>query len=199
MAEGLVRVVAWVPRGTEARLGELVQAERARRRLMVAEDPRWDTSGRTADERAAVKLARVAWLADLRGRGELLDTSAAVLALGVRGELAARGWDHEWPPAPETAVSGRWWGSRAEGFPERVAANLPVALVDQVRAACWHSSPIAELRAWRDRRPGPLRGALRAEYDQLAAGVKVPGEIWRGAYRRVLGWPSTHAAEDAQG
>ncbi|MFF0526579.1 hypothetical protein ACFYTC_48505 [Actinomadura nitritigenes] len=188
MAEGLVRVVAWVRLGTSARLSALVDSERARRWLLVADDPRWGTSGLSGAERARVKLARVEWLDGLRERGELLDTAAAVLALGVRAELVARGWDHEWPAAPETAVSGRWPGSRATGWPERIGANLSVGLVEQVRAACWHSSPIAELRAFRDAYPGIVGGRLLREYDELSARVITPGDVWRAAYERTL-WP----------
>ncbi|MER6816456.1 hypothetical protein ABT299_44945 [Spirillospora sp. NPDC000708] len=194
MAEGLVRVVAWVRLGTADRLTALVDGERARRWLLVADDPRWDDSGLSGAERARVKLARVAWLAGLRERGELLDTAAAVLALGVRAELAERGWDHDWPAAPETAVSGRWPGARAQGFPERIGANLSAGLVERVRAACWHSSPIADLRAFRDAFPGLLTGRELREYEELAARVVTPGDIWRAGYQRVL-WPDQGGAE----
>lgn len=196
MAEGLVRVAAWVRLGTEGRLADLVDAERARRRLLVAEDPRWDVTfpGMPAAVRAEVRLARVAWLAELRERGELLDTAAAVLAVGVRAELAARGWDREWPDAPETAISGRWPGSRSTGWPERIGANLPVGLVEQVRAACWHSSPIDELREFRDSFPGLLTGRRLREYDELTAQLTTPGEIWRAGFGRVL-WPDQDGAE----
>ncbi|KAB2376996.1 hypothetical protein [Actinomadura montaniterrae] len=180
--------------GTEARLSALTNAERARRWLLVADDPRWDDSGLSGAERGRVKLRRVAWLAELRERGELLDTAAAVLALGVRAELAERGWDHQWPAAPETAVSGRWPGARSSGWPERIGANLPASLVEQVRAACWHSSPIAELRAFRDAFPGLLTGRRLREYNELSARVVTPGDIWRAGYQRVL-WPDQGDAE----
>ncbi|SNS80780.1 hypothetical protein [Actinomadura mexicana] len=189
-----MRVAAWVRLGTEGRLADLVASERARRRLLVADDPRWDDSHLGAAGRAAVKVARVAWLAELRERGELLDTAAAVLAVGVHAELAARGWDREWPDAPETAISGRWPGSRSTGWPERIGANLPVGLVEQVRAACWHSSPIDELREFRDAFPGLLTGVRLREYDELTAQITTPGEIWRAGFGRVL-WPDQDGAE----
>jgi hypothetical protein len=116
---------------------------------------------------------------------------------GVRGELVARGWaETAWPDAPETALAGRWWGSRVGGYPEKIAGSVPAPLVEQVRAACWWTSypAITELRHWRDAHPEPVSERLgtgeinpvHRTYTELAARITVPGTIWREALDRVL-------------
>lgn len=49
----------------------------------------------------------------LRETGKLADSLDALVAFGVRAELAARGWDRDWPPLPAQAKNpGRQPGTR---------------------------------------------------------------------------------------
>ncbi|MBG0819078.1 hypothetical protein [Planomonospora sp. ID82291] len=184
---GTIPVVARVATGTKARLAALIAAEKAKRSALV---PAALPLGLDAAQRAEARTRARERLEKLRTRGELLDTVDAALARGVRLELAARGWDHAWPPVPASAPSsGRWPGSREAGWAETVSARLPGALVGRVQAACWHASAdaITELRAWRELHPGRLADpGLVATYERLAAGVTTPGAIWRAALQRVL-------------
>jgi hypothetical protein len=136
--------------------------------------------------------------AHLRETGELTDTLDALVAFGVRAELAARGWDRQWPPLPAQAKNpGRWPGTRDGGWPERVTVRLPAPLVNQVLSACWHTSAdaIGKLRDWRDEHPDmlptkpfryPEDDAALAEYEALAAQVTPAGHIWRAAVQRGI-------------
>jgi hypothetical protein len=189
----IVRVLAAVRYGTVARLETFVVAEQKRLKAWIAADPRWDIEGLPRAEVARVRAARRAWVAERREAAEVLDTRDAVMTHGVRLELAARGWDHDWPAPPaEAALRGRWPGSRDGGYPERVAAALPPALVERVRGACWDNSApaIRALWAWRDENPGLLLDSASPaleEYRRLAAQVITHGDIWRAALAQVLG------------
>jgi hypothetical protein len=189
VAAGLVRLVVRARHGTAELVEARVAAEIDRRYALDAE--RWPVQGLRAAERAEQRAERAAWLRAARERGELLDTNGVLLTHGVRGELARRGWDTDWPPAPVGVdLGGRWWGSMETGYPDRVTCSLPVGLVDQVRAACWWTSKnaIAGLMAWRDEHPGPVPryGLARERYERLAAEVTVPGEIWRAGLDAVV-------------
>jgi hypothetical protein len=196
MGRGVVRVVAAVPYGTADRVQQLVAAERRRLKDLLKKDKRWNTSKLPRTEAAIVREQKQQWINDQREAGTLLDTNGVVLTIGIRAELKGRGWDHSWPPSPpQASLAGRWPGSRDGGYPDRVAANLPLELVTQVWAACWHTSApaIEALRNWRDEHPtivrasvDPDEAAALREYERLAAEVTVPGEIWRAGIARVV-------------
>jgi hypothetical protein len=105
----------------------------------------------------------------------LVDTLDVLVTLGVRAELAARGWDTTpWPPPPaEALVPGHWPGSRNRGWPEKVTVRLPAPLVAMVWSACRHTSAkaIAKLRDWRDAHPRalPIRAFRTGREDQALA------------------------------
>ncbi|WP_329020262.1 hypothetical protein [Streptomyces sp. NBC_01601] len=186
--------------GVRARLDGLLAAEKVRG-VVLSAGPQWRTYGLPREEASGVRARWRTELQRLRTQGELLDTRDAVVEYGVRGELRARGWDHdEWPEAPEEAWdTGRWPGSRDGGYPERVSARLDGELVRRTVAACWATSceAIAALRRWRDAHPGitPSRYRLGeggreelvgplAEYERLSARVTTTGEIWRAGLAR---------------
>ncbi|MFD3422606.1 hypothetical protein [Streptomyces decoyicus] len=174
-------------------------------RAQWSADARWRTYGLRKAEAARRRAAWRTEVARLRQVGELLDTKDVIVEYGVREELTARGWDHDWDPAPEEAWDqGRWPGSRDRGpggYPDRVSARLDADLVAQAMAACWWSSApaIEQLRAWRDLHPGltppryqldedgrrRLAGPL-AEYARLAEQVTTTGTIWRAGVTRGL-------------
>jgi hypothetical protein len=196
MADGRVRVVVSAVPGTAELLREWCTAEKARRAVLLEAVPALRLRGGGA-ERARIRVRRAAWTDRARERGLVLDTAGAVLAWGVRRELEVRGWDADWsPPEGVTDLPGRWYGSQGRGWPEHVAASLPVALVDQVRAACWETSreAITALREWRDDHPDPLPRRLpggrpnpeMVVYEELAAQVTTPGQIWRAGLDHVL-------------
>ncbi|MFF9785604.1 hypothetical protein [Streptomyces nigrescens] len=188
-----------VDHGVPLQLDAAVEVQSTRRTVLSAA-PEWRTYGLPRAEAAEVRARWRQEVQRLRAAGELLDTRDAVLAHGVRAELAARGWNREWDEAPEEAWDqGRWPGSRSGGHPDRVSARLDEALVRQVVAACWHTSreAITALRAWRDAHPhivpprhrpadgdeptGPL-----AEYERLAAQVTTTGTIYRAGLTRGI-------------
>lgn len=203
---GTTPVTARLAYGTEqqlAALRPLVKAERARARAL-AKTPQWDWDGLPGREAAAKRAQWAMYRAHLRESGELADTLDALVASGVRAELAARRWDRDWPPLPAQARNpGRWPGTRDGGWPEPVTVRLPAALVNQVLAACRHTSgdTIGRLRDWRDAHPDilptkpfryPEEDAALAEYEQLAAQVTPAGRIWRprsARHRRRAGHP----------
>ncbi|WP_399087913.1 hypothetical protein ACGH2B_12190 [Streptomyces sp. BBFR2] len=167
-------------------------------RRELAADERWSTSGLSRREASAVRARWRQELAEMREHGRLLDSLDALAALGVRREMAARGWDRPWPACPPQARDlGRWPGSADGGFPEQLPLRLPVGLENQVRAACWYTSyeAIEALVEWRRRHPqviprrrwAPpgLEDALDA-YDRLAARVTTTGEIWRAGVERGM-------------
>ncbi|WP_440106487.1 DUF4158 domain-containing protein [Streptosporangium sp. H16] len=143
-----------------------------------------------ADERAALAAQVLADVAQMRERGELADTVDALLTHAVRVEMTFRSWDVDWPSPPLGAPrAGRWPGSRDGGWPEKIVARLPVDLVAQVHAACWNTSKdaIEVLRRWRDAHPAVVlsREDLTG-YEELAAQVSTPGQVWRAAIARAL-------------
>ncbi|MFF9480630.1 hypothetical protein [Streptomyces sp. NPDC014733] len=144
----------------------------------------------------------------MRERGLLLDSLDALATLGVRREVADRGWDRPWPACPPQARGlGRWPGSADGGFPEQLPLRLPAVLENQVRAACWYTSAgaIEALEVWRRRypqviprrrwAPSGLESALET-YDRLAARVTTTGEIWRAGIERGM---AAAARRDAVG
>ncbi|GLF99932.1 hypothetical protein [Streptomyces yaizuensis] len=180
------------------RLDEVVAAEARRRveegkrvRAVLSADDRWYTYRLPREEAARVRAAWRAEVERLRTAGELLDTLDVLAAFGVRAELRARGWDRHWPPLPPEAPAekGRWPGSRDRCFAGSLTLRLPAGLAAQTRAGCWDVSKgaIAEVRRWRDRSPGTVRDATElALYEQHAASITTPGDIWRAAIRRSL-------------
>ncbi|MEU4229520.1 hypothetical protein AB0F17_34930 [Nonomuraea sp. NPDC026600] len=174
-------------------LTQRIPQEAAARRQVLA-DPRWQvTWDMTAVERASIRAAARAHIADMRERGELLDTVDALMTHAVRIELTRRGWDHDWPPVPNIAPrAGRWPGSVDQQWPAKINARLPADLVARVHAACWHTSAeaIGELRRWRDNHPEVVTEhrapTLWAQYKALADQVTTPGDVWRQALGRLL-------------
>ncbi|WP_234043348.1 hypothetical protein [Streptomyces marianii] len=198
--------------GVRARLREVVDAEKSRARVLSSA---WRTYG---VPRAEAASARAGWRKErqrLHAEGQLLDTVDALVEFGVREELRARGWDRQWPAAPEEAWDqGRWPGSRDGGFPDRVSARLDGILADQVVAACWATSreAVEALRRWRDANPGITAPRVRldeagrerlvgplAEYERLSALVTTTGEIWRSGLARGLGRGAVLVRESAGG
>ncbi|MDP9850247.1 hypothetical protein [Streptosporangium lutulentum] len=187
---GTVAVMARVAHGTRKRLTARMEAERARRSALLTAARAEIGPHLAALERAERRAALTRRLAELREHGELADTVDVLLTHAVRGEMAARAWDVDWPPVPAGAPrAGRWPGSRDGGWPEKIVARIPAELEAQVHAACWHTSKeaIAELRTWRDARPAPVFDVdALALYERLADQVTTPGEIWRAAVDRAL-------------
>ncbi|MGJ6969047.1 hypothetical protein ACSDR0_44850 [Streptosporangium sp. G11] len=163
----------------KARRRELLQTARSQIDPLAPVDERV--------ERAAQVLAD---LAQMRERGELVDTVDALLTHAVRVEMAERGWDVDWPSPPLGAPrAGRWPGSRDGGWPEKIVARLPAELVARVHAACWGVSKdaIEALRRWRDGHPGVvLSREDLVVYEDLAGKVITPGAVWRSAVDRAL-------------
>ncbi|MFB6881435.1 hypothetical protein ACFCY8_11445 [Streptomyces noursei] len=216
MPRGAVHAV-WI--AVDAGIAEQVkQAAEAHKSLRVQrwDDPRWHTYGFRKAEAARRRAAWRTEVAGLRLAGELLDTKDVLIEYGVREELAARDWDHDWDPAPEEAWDqGRWPGSRdrgPSGYPERVSARLDAGLVAQTVAACWHTSApaIEQLRTWRDLNPGltppryqmdeqgrsRLVGPL-TDYARLAEQVTTTGTIWRAGVTRGLAHARTLIPDQA--
>lgn len=189
---GTTAIKAWISLTMRERLDERLAAERARRREIFAA-PEWrPTSPMSSSDRAALSGRARAHLADLRERGELLDTIDVLMRHAVQAELDRRGWLRRWPPVPAQAPQGRWPGSIAAGWPLALSASVPVRLAEQVRAGCWHTSKdaIEALRRWRDRHPGVITRfndpLLWEEYEALAAKVTTPGRVWRAALAHLL-------------
>ncbi|RSM93780.1 hypothetical protein DMB42_52120 [Nonomuraea sp. WAC 01424] len=185
--------------GTLGRLQTVIKAEKARgRAFLVALRSQLgaDAPERSAAERAAARARARARLAELRRDGELTDTRDVLVTHALRAELAARGWDHDWPPPPADAPgAGRWPGSIARSWPESLTVRLPADLAAQLQRACAHvSAPaVAAVRVWRDAHPGIITPrtdpALWEEYQRLAADVITPGDVLRAAVARALPHP----------
>ncbi|MFD7556468.1 hypothetical protein ACFV9E_18260 [Streptomyces sp. NPDC059835] len=160
-------------------------------RVVLSAEDRWFTHGLPREEAARIRAAWRAEVERLRTTGELLDTLDVLAAFGVRAELRARGWDHDWPPLPPEAPAenGRWPGSRDKRFTGSLTLRLPAELATRTRAGCWDVSKaaVAELRRWRDRNPGTVRDVAELHlYEQHAANITTPGDIWRAAIRHTL-------------
>ncbi|MDJ0375787.1 hypothetical protein QMK19_41050 [Streptomyces sp. H10-C2] len=197
---GTITVTARVAYGTKRQLADmrpLFKAERARARALST-SAQWNWDGLPGREAAAKRAQWAMYRAHLREAGELADTLDGLVAFGVRTELAALGWDRDWPMLPAQAKNpGRWPGTRDGGWPERVTVRLAAGLVNQVLAACWHTSAdaIGKLRDWRDKHPDmlptrpfryPAEDAALAEYEELAAQVTPAGDIWRAAVQHAV-------------
>ncbi|MFF2354917.1 hypothetical protein ACFVVL_34765 [Kitasatospora sp. NPDC058115] len=103
-------------------------------------------------------------LAEQREAGALAGSRDWLLVPGVRAELAARGWDRDWPPIPSGALAaGRRWGTapaRYEGshdegetkFLGRLGLRLPGEVGERLQRACyWHNAEIErQLQEWAD-------------------------------------------------
>jgi hypothetical protein len=190
---GTVTVMARVAYGTRARLTTRLSAEKTRRRELLDEARSRITPAMGALARAELRAETARELARLRRQGELADTVDVLVTHAVRAELAARGWDVDWPPVPGTAPrAGRWPGSRDTGWAEAITARIPAELEAQVHAACWHTSSdaIEALRSWRDDHPHLVFDAVDlADYERLADQVTTPGMVWRAAVDRALPKP----------
>ncbi|MFD0403390.1 hypothetical protein ACFVHI_35545 [Kitasatospora sp. NPDC127121] len=120
--------------------------------------------GLRAGELARARRATREALAEQREAGHLAGSKDWLLVPGVRAELAARGWDHDWPPIPRGALAaGRRWGtdpSRYEAqhdegetkFLGRLGLRLPHEVGEQLRRGCyWHNAEIEkQLQEWAD-------------------------------------------------
>lgn len=148
--------------------------------------------------RAAWQADTAALVVDTRRNGIVLDTLAAAIEWGARQELAARGWNHEWPePAREAYAKGRWPGSTDEAVPDVIHVRVDADLEAQVRAACWATSAeaITALRVWRDEHPDKVFQIRElAKYNKLAAQVTTTGDIWRAAVDRAVDRKKAHTA-----
>lgn len=178
---------------TRTRLDERLAAERARAKEIRNDPQWWVTEDMRTKERARIRAQLRAHLAGLRQRGELLDRVDVLVTHAVRLELAAREWNRDWPPVPDTAPkASRWPGSMAGGWPAQVRALIPAEYAERVHAGCWHTSAdaIEALRDWRDAHPEIITEfstpTLWAEYKALADRVTTPGKVWRAALGRVL-------------
>lgn len=148
-------------------------------------------AGMTSREAAARRGRWEDEKAQLRRRGQLIDSLDALVTAGLCTVLKERGWDHEWDVVPRQArARGRSCDSPGSGWPEQVSVRLPADLVDTVRAACWHTSRQARdaLEGWKARypkvRPNQPVGArcdaeALAEYLELCAKINHRGDVWR--------------------
>lgn len=113
-----------------------------------------------------------------RAEGRLLGSRARLVAWHLERALDEMGWSStDWPALPaEGTRAGRRWGSpnrsrRDRSEPllgARLAIDLPPALGEQLRRACyWHSEPaIKALQEWADRfGPGPAALEAIGRYD----------------------------------
>jgi hypothetical protein len=177
--------------GTEDRIRRVTRVGKALRRELRHSEPWAERLSRQAPPtvRAKWRLKFAEHVSELRADGELLDTVPAIVTLGARRLLAARGWDHAWPEAGEAKLQGRWMGSVSIGVPERIVCNVDPGLFEQVHGACWHTSlPATEaLYSFRRANPGVLMDPdVIAEYNELAADVITPGDVWRDGLDLVL-------------
>lgn len=177
--------------GTEDRVRRVTRVGKAKRRELRHSEPWAERLSRQAPPatRAKWRMKFAEHVDELRANGELLDTVPAIVTLGARRLLTARGWDHAWPRADEAKLQGRWMGAVSVGVPERIVCDLDPDLVEQVRRACWHTSlPATEaLRSFRRAHPGVLMDPDEiAEYNELAQEVITPGDAWRDGLDLVL-------------
>ncbi|MFH0180659.1 hypothetical protein [Streptomyces cacaoi] len=170
------------------------QHARAREQLVAS------LTGMTSRQAAARRGRWNKDKADLRWRGQLLDSLDALVTAGLCKTLEERGWNHPWNllPGPAIAPAGRTCGSPGSGWPEEISVWLPADLVHTVRAACWHTSKEGRdaLEKWHQRYPKarpnqPLRtrcdADALAEYRELCAKINHRGDVWRDAVASGIG------------
>jgi hypothetical protein len=188
---GTVPVHIHVGVGVPERLREAVDGDKPaaawlrKERAEEAKPLDLDGAGRAAWQAETAEL-----VVETRRNGIVLDTLASAIEWGARQELAARGWDHDWPaPAREAFARGRWPGSTDEAVPKRIHVRVDADLEAQVRAACWATSAeaITALRTWRDDHPDKVYQIRElAKYNALAEQVTTTGDIWRAAVNRAV-------------
>ncbi|MFD8708153.1 hypothetical protein ACFV1W_37180 [Kitasatospora sp. NPDC059648] len=138
--------------------------------MAAAEERAWlaqereEHLGLRAGKLAAARRATREKLTEEREAGRLAGSRDWLLVPGVRAELAARGWDHDWPPVPRGALAaGRRWGTdpgryesqHDEGetrFLGRLGLRLPREIGETLQRACyWHNAEIEkQLQEWAD-------------------------------------------------
>ncbi|MFE4822882.1 hypothetical protein ACFRFU_42005 [Streptomyces sp. NPDC056704] len=194
-AIGTITVTARLPFGTRKQLQALTPffaSERARAKTLAMAS----TAGLDRREAAARRSLWNREKQHLRRVGRLTDSIGALVTGAVTQEVIVRGWSRTWPGIPHQA-HGRWPGSPEGVWPEPLTVDLPADLVQTVRAACWHTcrTEIGLLYAWRERHPDarprcPTRpgcdAAALTEYQELAAQIITPGEVWRAAVARGI-------------
>ncbi|GDY80452.1 hypothetical protein SAV31267_099370 [Streptomyces avermitilis] len=194
-AIGTITITARLPFGTRKQLQDLTPffaSERARAKTLSMAS----TAGLNQREAAARRSLWHREKQQLRRAGRLTDSIQALVTGAVTQEVIKRGWKRTWPDIPHQAY-GRWPGSPEGAWPEALTVDLPADLVQAVRAACWHTcrKEIGLLYGWRERHPDarprcPTRpgcdAAALAEYQELAAKVITPGEVWRAAVARGI-------------
>ncbi|MCZ4126182.1 hypothetical protein [Streptomyces sp. H39-S7] len=196
---GTTTVTARVAYGTKRQLADkqpLFTAERSRARALATSAP-WDWDGLPCREAAANRAQRAMYRAHLRETASWPTRWTGWWRSGC-GPSWRRAIGTDWPALPAQAKNpGRWPGTRDGDWPERVTIRLPAGLVNQVLAACWHTSAdaIGKLRDWRDKHPDmlptkpvryPAEDAALAEYEELAAQVTPAGDIWRAAVQHAI-------------
>ncbi|MFG2919571.1 hypothetical protein ACGF0D_42730 [Kitasatospora sp. NPDC048298] len=138
--------------------------------MAAAEEQAWlaqereEHLGLRAGKLAAARRATREKLTEEREAGRLAGSRDWLLVPGVRAELAARGWDRDWPPIPRGALAaGRRWGTdpgRYEAqhdvgetrFLGRLGLRLPQEIGERLQRACyWHNAEIEkQLQDWAD-------------------------------------------------
>ncbi|WP_328508294.1 hypothetical protein OG981_53760 [Streptomyces mirabilis] len=156
-------------------------------------------TGMTSREAAARRGRWDDEKAELRRRGQLIDSLDSLVTAGLCRALEKRGWNREWDLIPRQAKTrGRTCGSPGSGWPEQISVRLPADLVHTVYAACWHTSKEARdaLEKWQTRYPKarpnlPLRtrcdADALAEYRELCAKINHRGDVWRDAVASGIG------------
>ncbi|MET8704296.1 hypothetical protein ABZW10_36405 [Kitasatospora sp. NPDC004723] len=126
-------------------------------------------------------------LAERREAGLLAGSRDWLLVPGVRAELAARGWNRDWPPIPPGALAaGRRWGTdpgryknaHDDGetrFLGRLGVRLPAPLGEQLQRGCyWHNAEIEkQLQDWADKWGDGPEVILRQSARENGGGVTV--------------------------
>ncbi|MFD7645933.1 hypothetical protein ACFV4P_35470 [Kitasatospora sp. NPDC059795] len=143
--------------------------------------------GKLAQARRATREA----LAAEREAGHLAGSRDWLLVPGVKAELAARGWDREWPPIPRGGVgAGRRWGTdpgRYDGqhdegetkFLGRLGLRLPVEVGGQLQRACyWHNAEIEQqLQEWADKWGDGPEVILRESVREFGGVTEISGML----------------------
>ncbi|MEU6401015.1 hypothetical protein ABZ867_29070 [Streptomyces cinnamoneus] len=190
---GTKKITACLPAGTLQELAGLetyFAAESHRAKSL----PMARTDGLSRREAPARRSLWEKQKAELRRKGQLIDSRRALVIAALVKVIAQRGWERlDWTSVPGQ-TRGRWVGSPEGVWPETLTVELPVDLVATVFAGCLDVSRQAtdELYKWHERNPRahpnrPLRPrcspAELADYRRLAGQVLTPGQIWRDAVR----------------